>query len=219
MPTGNQSAQRPHALAPTGRPPGRRGGFSLIELLVVIGIVAVLVGLSLPALAAVKASGARAACLSNLRGLGQAVAQYRSRHQDRFPDADLLPDIPAGKPGVIEPLSPFLDGALPRVGAAGDVETDAPWRCRSDATVARRSGMSYEYELATLIMAYKLDGTPNPHANVANMADTDGGLVLFSDASTAARLAAGDSAPWHRGPNGKERNSLFADGRADWEKN
>jgi prepilin-type N-terminal cleavage/methylation domain-containing protein/prepilin-type processing-associated H-X9-DG protein len=51
-------------------------GFTLIELLVVISIIALLIALLLPALAAAKADGLSTVCLSNLRVLGQGYIEY-----------------------------------------------------------------------------------------------------------------------------------------------
>ncbi|HYO10429.1 MAG TPA: prepilin-type N-terminal cleavage/methylation domain-containing protein [Tepidisphaeraceae bacterium] len=50
----------------------RRGGFTLVELLVVIGIIVVLVGVLLPVLGKARESSSRAACMSNLRQVGLA---------------------------------------------------------------------------------------------------------------------------------------------------
>lgn len=63
---------------------GRRHGFSLVELIVVIAIVAALLGLVLPAVQTAREAARRSGCSSNLRQLGLAVLAHESA-QRRLP--------------------------------------------------------------------------------------------------------------------------------------
>lgn len=62
-----------------------RAGFTLVELLVVIGIIAVLISLLLPALGKAKEAANRAACLSNMRQVHQAFVMYGLAFKDQVP--------------------------------------------------------------------------------------------------------------------------------------
>ena len=58
-------------------------GFTLVELLVVIGIISVLIALLLPALNAAKESAKRIKCMSNLRQISVAVRMYTQEWRGR----------------------------------------------------------------------------------------------------------------------------------------
>ena len=66
---------------------GNRSGFTLVELLAVIGIIGILIGLTFPAAAAVRQAARRAVCLSNVRQVIVATLIYESNGFG-FPTAD-----------------------------------------------------------------------------------------------------------------------------------
>lgn len=62
-----------------------RRAFTLIELLVVIGIICILAAILFPVFGRARHNGQRAACQSNLKQMGIAIAQYTQDFDERFP--------------------------------------------------------------------------------------------------------------------------------------
>jgi prepilin-type N-terminal cleavage/methylation domain-containing protein len=86
-----------------------RRGFTLVELLVVIGIIGVLVALLLPAIQAARESARGVRCRNNLKQVGLAAIGFHDTHKRYATETDVAQD----QPSWVTSLLPFLEeGAL-----------------------------------------------------------------------------------------------------------
>jgi prepilin-type N-terminal cleavage/methylation domain-containing protein/prepilin-type processing-associated H-X9-DG protein len=130
--------------------PAPGGGFSLVELLVVLGIVGLLLGILLPSLSQIRASSQRIACRATLADLGRAWQMYLNDSGNKLPRVDTMPSL------ELPPLAGVP--SLPELFASYTGQNPEAWHCRRDQitrhvpgapegfeTYFEREGSSYTY--------------------------------------------------------------------------
>lgn len=166
---------------------GAAPAFSVLELVVIIGILTILATVLVPVTRTGIARGKSAQCLGNLKSLGSAFGRYFAENNMRFPIME------AGRTTKEENLS-VLDTIL-----APYVDDARIFACPGDTDgLGARSGTSYYYNSA-------LSGQSLAGLNF---------LGLTKEATRIPVLV--DKEGWHRG-TGQPVNHLFADGHASAE--
>lgn len=162
----------------------RPAGFTLMELLVVIALIATLVAILLPAVNRTHEAGRSAACLSNLRQAGIALQLYTQDYNQRLPfmrDQSLTTTNELPGPDLV--LSNYL----------GNVRV---LRCPSDRVlVFEKTGSSYSWNSL-------LNGQPADRLNVLGLEVEPHQIPLLFD-KEKFHAARGEA---------KGQNFLYADG-------
>ena len=117
-----------------GVPASGRRGFSLVELLVVLGLLAALLAFLFPVIRRAREKSQALACKSQLHALGAAVQLYLNASKGHYPLCPQLPSVnPSGLPTLTSELLPHT---------ANQIKV---FRCPSDEAVFPKEGISYFY--------------------------------------------------------------------------
>jgi prepilin-type N-terminal cleavage/methylation domain-containing protein/prepilin-type processing-associated H-X9-DG protein len=111
-----------------------RRAFSIIELLVVIGIIAILLGLLLPTLSKARQHSRSLACKARLQNIGSAFQMYLNENDGWYPPA---PYSPTFNPDGLPLVSDFLERYVS--------ENRQIWSCPADHKYFSEYGLSYSY--------------------------------------------------------------------------
>jgi len=189
----------PRAL-PSHRPGAR--GFTLVELLVVIGIIAVLIGILLPALNKAREQSRRTVCLSNLRQLGTAMIAYANEHKGRLPNSNPT-NTAADYDSINYVLVALNDGWVksPQVFHCPSDDDPVPSRIETaDYVLPNSARVSYDF--------YSVFWVPEKGPKLVRVSHAPLGWDLnVKDAHPAS--------PLNHGPKGG--HVVFADSHAEWQ--
>ncbi len=112
--------------------------FTLVELLVVISVIALLMGILMPAIGKARNVAKRTACQSNLRQIGVAFRAYLDDNRDIFPPACEYPTL-VTDPNDYGYRPPITDFLLPLL------KEPQIFKCPADTYYYENWGLSYEY--------------------------------------------------------------------------
>lgn len=165
-------------------------GFSLVEMLVVLAILAALAGIAIPITRTLLAKSREAACLGQLRALGVGLESYLQDHQQK------LPQLAAGRATTAD-ATPVLETVL-----LPYLENPSAFKCPQDAKQYAQSGSSYLWnstQNGLLVSQLAFFGITDRPDKIPLITDKEawhphGTNFLYADASASnrARFAAGN---------------------------
>ena len=142
-------------------------GFTLIELLVVIAVIALLMGILLPALNIARDQGRKASCMSNMRQVGIALTMYQNEYEKTPPKTQAVYDYasPAAEDNVLKLLRPFVSAEKPE--ATTPVYACPALKPNPNPAYAPSRVSSTGYLVNSVVMGRRVAAIPNPGRIIA----------------------------------------------------
>jgi prepilin-type N-terminal cleavage/methylation domain-containing protein len=214
----------------------RHGAFTLPELLVVIGIIALLMGLLVPVLASARSSARKIVCMSNLHQIGVALHSYATDNSGNIPFGPKAPpflhptDFYPSTGAVTSLISlrsgdPVGLGLLLRDHLSKQPEVlfcpDPDQKVSAETELAKvgttQAQCSYYYRHASVTRLYANPNAPDPPYNIAlaNLGKNRNGWSVRALAIDTMFLSPPELANWNVKPRTHHQqrfaNILFSD--------
>lgn len=188
--------------------PAQANGFTLIEILVVVAIIALLAGLLFPAFSKAREAGRRTSCLSNLSQIAKGFHMYLQDNDARFPPVP--PDNPA------DPGSGPTGSEGWALSIANILKSDALFQCPSEEDKVSFTDYWMNGDLRGIS-----DSKVRTPGNVILAGDGDRSAVDYALGPDAAAHGPLFGDPWSDTDSFTSRhlggaNYAFADGHIKW---
>ena len=164
-------------------------GFTLVELLITVAIIAALAGIAVPVSLSMVAKSREAACLGNLKSIGVGLQLYLQDNNNRLPTLALGRDNKSSQDPVLETV------------ILGYLENEEAFHCPADQDEFQKTGCSYNWNFTqnglhvSKVSFFGIDGKPEAIPLVSDKESwhPSGTNFLYADFSSSnkARFATG----------------------------
>jgi len=197
-------------------------GFTLTELLVVIGVIALLIGILLPTLSRAREASRKTQCLANLKTLGEAHHMYAQAWNGKLPDGNPYWQDPVTKLWVSKWDDAQGQNDVLAYFANQFVKAPATFHCPSDVSPQPAKIVTADYELddsAHVSFEFYSIWFPGDRPAILSKLKGRAPLVWDQDAGEPVSPISGNPLKPNNSPLRNHKgggNVVYSDGHAEW---